>query len=91
MTRTERIPKLPLLEKVVLTIDEACAISGMGRTTIYTAIRHGRLPARKRGVRTIILRADIDKFLDDLPRMHGREKVGEKEGEDEKLLQEKGL
>lgn len=89
MTREQKMPKLPLLEKVVLTTDEACAISGMGLTTLYHAIRTGRLEARKKGPRTIIMRRDLDQYLDNLPRASGREKVGETGAKDEKSLQEK--
>ena len=72
MTRTARIPKLPLLEKVVLTIDEACAVSGMGLTTIYAAIKTGQLEARKKGPRMIVLRKELDRYIENLPLAGGR-------------------
>lgn len=46
-----------------LSIGEACAITGIGRTNLYKAINSGVLKARKYGKRTIILRGDLDAFL----------------------------
>jgi len=67
MTRAARIPKLALLDKVVLTMDEVAAISGMGLTTLYAAIRSGQLEARKKGPRFIVLRPALDRYLENLP------------------------
>lgn len=50
-----------------LSIDEACAIAGIGRTKIYQAINDGHLKARKYGKRTLILRSDLQAFLAALP------------------------
>jgi excisionase family DNA binding protein len=50
-----------------LSIAEACAMAGIGRTKIYQAIGDGRLRARKFGKRTIILRSDLRAFLESLP------------------------
>lgn len=50
-----------------LSIPEACAVAGVGRTKIYEAIEDGRLKARKLGKRTIILRTDLQDFLQTLP------------------------
>lgn len=57
-----------------LSIEEACAITGIGRTNLYKAINSGVLTARKYGKRTIILRDDLDTFLKGLqtyPAAHG--------------------
>ncbi len=57
-----------------LSIEEARAITGIGRTNLYKAINSGRLKARKFGKRTIILRDDLDAFLNSLqsyPTEHG--------------------
>ena len=48
------------------SVDETCKITGLGRTKLYDAINNGSLPARKFGKRTIILRADLEKFLNSL-------------------------
>jgi excisionase family DNA binding protein len=51
-----------------LSIAEACAVAGVGRTKLYQAISDGSLQARKYGKRTIILRGDLRAFLESLPR-----------------------
>lgn len=50
-----------------LSLVEASAISGIGRTKLYEAISQGKLKARKWGSRTIVLRSDLLRFLDSLP------------------------
>jgi excisionase family DNA binding protein len=55
------------MEKLGLTVPEAAALSSLGQTSIYKAIREGRLRIRKYGTRTIITRADLTSFLENLP------------------------
>ena len=50
-----------------LSIAEACAVAGIGRTKIYEAIAAGSLRARKCGSRTLILRDELRAFLASLP------------------------
>ncbi|MGE9010579.1 helix-turn-helix domain-containing protein [Leptospira interrogans] len=50
-----------------LSIFEACQISGLGRTKLYSAIASGELVARKFGKRRIVLRDDLRQFLASLP------------------------
>jgi excisionase family DNA binding protein len=50
-----------------LSIAEACAMAGIGRTRLYAAIAAGDLVARKFGKRRIILRGDLHRFLVSLP------------------------
>lgn len=50
-----------------LSIFEACAVAGIGRTKLYEAIASGELVARKFGKRRIILRDDLRQFLTELP------------------------
>ena len=57
-----------LLEQEAFSIDEICQTSKLGRSTIYEEIREGRLVARKCGRRTIILKADRQAWLENLPR-----------------------
>jgi excisionase family DNA binding protein len=52
---------------LALSIDEACARSGVGRTTIYDMINTGKLIARKCGRRTLILADDLQRCLESLP------------------------
>lgn len=55
------------LQREGLSISEACAMAGIGRTKIYQAISSGELVARKYGKRTIVLRQDLQTFLSALP------------------------
>jgi excisionase family DNA binding protein len=50
-----------------LSVFEACAVAGIGRTKLYEAISTGELLARKFGKRRIILRDDLQQFLTSLP------------------------
>ncbi|WP_246739012.1 helix-turn-helix domain-containing protein [Bradyrhizobium aeschynomenes] len=54
-------------EKLGLTVPEAAALSSLGQTSLYKAIKEGRLRIRKYGTRTIITRADLASFLEGLP------------------------
>jgi len=56
-----------LLQREALSIAEAGAIAGLGRTKIYQAISEGKLRARKCGKRTLVLRDDLREFLASLP------------------------
>ena len=50
------------LQREGLSISEACAVAGIGRTKIYQAITDGNLKARKCGKRTLVLRDDLHHF-----------------------------
>ena len=58
--------------RAAYTIGEVCAVSSLGRTTIYGAIKAGLLVARKAGRRTVVTHTDLKKFLDDLPKAGGQ-------------------
>ena len=49
-------------------IPTVCAITGLGRSTIYAAIKTGDLIARKLGRCTLILEEDLRDFLHALPK-----------------------
>jgi excisionase family DNA binding protein len=49
------------------SIAEACAIARAGRTAIYEAIGNGTLTARKRGRKTLILPADLQRWVEGHP------------------------
>ena len=51
------------------SIAETCALTGIGRDAVYSAIRDGRLVARKLGRRTVITDDDLRQFLNGLPRL----------------------
>lgn len=68
MTTAKRDASLrPAMEKLGLTVLEAASLSSLGQTSMYKAIREGRLRSRKFGTRTIITRADLASFLENLP------------------------
>jgi hypothetical protein len=49
------------------SIDDVRRRTGVGRTSIFEAIRNGDLQARKYGHRTVILDADLRAWLEGLP------------------------
>jgi excisionase family DNA binding protein len=53
------------------TIQQVKARTNLGRDGIYKAIADGRLPAKKFGRRTLIIAADLERFLQSLPRLGG--------------------
>jgi len=48
-------------------ITEVCRRTGLGRTTVYAAIKDGSLRARKCGRTTIVLADDLRAWLTALP------------------------
>ncbi len=58
------------MAKLAYTIDEAVDAGAGGRTKIYEAIKAGKLKAKKRGKRTVILAADLAGYLESLPDFH---------------------
>ena len=55
------------MESLALTIPEVCSAARIGRTRVYDAIRAGELTARKHGKRTLILRTELNRWLENLP------------------------
>lgn len=53
-------------EKLSYGMDEAQAISSLSRHSLYKANKRGLLPFRKFGSKTLIMRADLEKFLNGL-------------------------
>lgn len=49
------------------TVIEAMKLAGVGRTSLYSAIARGQLPARKMGSRTLIMSNDLEAWLNSLP------------------------
>lgn len=49
------------------TVDEACKRSRTSRAFLYQEIASGKLRAKKRGRRTVILPADLQSWLENLP------------------------
>ena len=57
----------PSPPKIGYSIRETVSVSGLGRTSIYQAIRRGELRALKKGARTIVLHNDLKRWLECLP------------------------
>ncbi len=55
--------KHPLPPKIAYSIKEAAHASSLGRSSIYNAIRSGRLQARRVGGRTVILADSLHAFI----------------------------
>jgi excisionase family DNA binding protein len=49
------------------SIAQAVRFLGIGRSTLYQIIKEGRLPVRKLGRRTLIMRDDLNQFIATLP------------------------
>ena len=60
-------------EPIAVAISEAVRLCGIGRSSIYEAIRRGDLPIRKAGRRTLLLMEDLRRWLAGLPAPHGSE------------------
>jgi excisionase family DNA binding protein len=64
-----RVKKLRELQVEGLSPEESAYVAGLGRTTVFQQIAAGNLKARKVGKKTIVLRADLMAFLENLPRV----------------------
>ena len=48
----------------LVSINDACVILGLGRTSVYRMIKDGALQTRRIGRRTLILREELEAILD---------------------------
>lgn len=54
------------MQKLSYSINEVPALTGLGRTSLYSYIKLGKLKSRKVGKRRIILKEDLENFLKNL-------------------------
>jgi excisionase family DNA binding protein len=54
--------------RTALSVAEICAQTGIGRDSVYAAIRSGQLVAHRLGRRMIVTPKDLERFLTSLPR-----------------------
>jgi predicted DNA-binding transcriptional regulator AlpA len=55
------------MTKIAVTIPEAVALSGIGRTSLYGVFKSGAIKPRKLGKRTLVLVADLERYIASLP------------------------
>ena len=56
------------MNTIGLSIGEVQSLTGIGRTMIYELINSNQLKARKLNSKTIILKCDLEEFLNNLER-----------------------
>jgi len=56
------------VNKIAVTLVEASAMSGIGRSSLYRLFSQGKLTPRKAGKRTLILVSELDEYLHSLPK-----------------------
>jgi excisionase family DNA binding protein len=62
-------------EPLAVSVSEAVRLTGVGRSSLYEAIRRGDLPIRKAGKRTLVMMEDIRRWLSSLPASTGGTKA----------------
>jgi len=55
------------VEPEALSVEQACAITGLGKTKIYELVGSRALKTRRLGRRRLVLRRDLQEFLEKLP------------------------
>ncbi|WP_338689302.1 MULTISPECIES: helix-turn-helix domain-containing protein [Bradyrhizobium] len=53
--------------RLALSINEASRLARVGRTQLYEALQAGELKAKKRGATTLILPAELKRWIESLP------------------------
>lgn len=55
-----------MTKQLTVTIPEACAMTGLGRSSIYRLFDDGKLQRLKAGTRTLIRVDDIEAYIESL-------------------------
>jgi hypothetical protein len=55
------------MEKIAVTLREATALSGIGRSSLYKLFNQGKLVPRKSGKRTLVLVEELESYVKSLP------------------------
>lgn len=62
------------MQKIAVTLREASALSGIGRSSLYKLFNEGKLIPRKAGKRTLIIVEELENYVRSLPKGgHGDE------------------
>jgi len=54
---------------IAVSVERAAELCGLSRSSIYIAIKAGKLTPRKAGARTLVLVSDLRTFIERLPRV----------------------
>lgn len=65
--RKTKVQQQSNVVRSVFSVDEFCEWAGIGRTKAYAEMKAGKLPAKKVGRRTIILKPDAEQWRNSLP------------------------
>lgn len=65
-------------EVIAYPVPDAARVSGSSRSILYEAMRSGELPYRKLGRRTLIMRVDLEAWLERAASRPVRPSVGER-------------
>jgi Helix-turn-helix domain len=65
----EQLPSGQPVSPRAYRIAEVCKLTGLGRTSVYAAIKSGELVARKWNRCTIVLGDDLARFLNNLSKV----------------------
>jgi excisionase family DNA binding protein len=55
------------IEPEALSIEQTCALTNLGKTKVYALIASRTLKTRRLGRRRLVLRHDLQEFLETLP------------------------
>lgn len=55
------------MSKVAMTVAEAVEYSSIGKTVLFGLLKDHKIPRRKLGRKTLILRTDLDAYINSLP------------------------
>jgi excisionase family DNA binding protein len=61
--KTPKDIAIPLSERLTLTVNEFCSLVGLGRSTVYKAIKDRDLKLSKYGKRSFIKREEMLRFV----------------------------
>lgn len=63
LARGETQPSVPIADKLLLTVQEAQALTGLSKEFLRDAIQEGRLKAKVIGRSWRVKRSDLDEFV----------------------------
>jgi excisionase family DNA binding protein len=68
---SEELKSIPFLQRLTCTINEACEVTGLGRTKLYELIGTGHLTTTTVGRRRLVLVSSLQALLDVNPSESG--------------------